>query len=106
VEIKEALYQCAPYIGFPKTLNAIAQANQVFEERGITMPVEGQSTTSEETRLEKGIAVQKSIFGSLPIDTMRANEPKNLKHIQDYLSAFYGSGIILPFRMPPGQRSG
>ena len=23
VEIKEALYQCAPYIGFPKTLNAL-----------------------------------------------------------------------------------
>ena len=23
VEIKEAIYQCAPYIGFPKTLNAI-----------------------------------------------------------------------------------
>lgn len=88
VEIKEALYQCAPYIGFPKTLNAIAQANKIFEERSISLPVEGQSTTTEETRLEKGIAVQKSIFGAEHIDTMRANAPVNQKHIQDYLSAY------------------
>ncbi|GAA3313521.1 hypothetical protein GCM10020331_003840 [Ectobacillus funiculus] len=31
VEIKEAVYQCAPYIGFPKTLNAINEVNEVFQ---------------------------------------------------------------------------
>ena len=30
IEIKEAVYQCAPYIGFPKTLNAIHEINEVF----------------------------------------------------------------------------
>ena len=30
VEIREAVYQCAPFIGFPKTLNAIAAMNEVF----------------------------------------------------------------------------
>ena len=88
VEIKETLYQCAPYIGFPKTLNAIAEANKVFEERGIPLPVERQSNTTEENRLEKGITLQKSIFGADQIDTMRANAPENHKHIQDYLSAY------------------
>lgn len=87
LEIKEALYQCAPYIGFPKTLNSIAQANEVFEECGISLPVEGQSTTTEETRFKKDTAVQKSIFGAEHIDTMRANAPEKQKHIQDYLSA-------------------
>src|SRR5258708_3405529 len=31
VEIKEAIYQCAPYLGFPKTLNAIYEVNEVFK---------------------------------------------------------------------------
>lgn len=30
VEIKETLYQCAPYIGFPRTLNAIACINEIL----------------------------------------------------------------------------
>src|SRR5207245_5828315 len=33
VEIREAVYQCAPFIGFPKTLNAIATINEVFEAK-------------------------------------------------------------------------
>ena len=35
VEIREAIYQCAPFIGFPKTLNAIAAMNEVFTQQGI-----------------------------------------------------------------------
>ena len=30
IEIREVIYQCAPFIGFPKTLNAIATIDQVF----------------------------------------------------------------------------
>ena len=33
-EIREAVYQCAPFVGFPKTLNAIAAMNETFAERG------------------------------------------------------------------------
>ena len=36
VEIREAVYQCAPFIGFPKTLNAIAAMNEVFSSREST----------------------------------------------------------------------
>jgi len=32
VEIKEAVYQCAPYIGFPKTLNSINEINEVSKQ--------------------------------------------------------------------------
>lgn len=88
VEIKEAIYQCTPYIGFPKVLGALDEVNAVFEERGISLPVEAQSTTTEETRFEKGLAAQKSVFGAEHIDSMRAGAPDELKHIQDYLSAF------------------
>ena len=33
IEIREALYHVAPYIGFPRTLNALRIANEVFSER-------------------------------------------------------------------------
>lgn len=33
IELREAVYQCAPFIGFPKTLNAIGVINEVFREK-------------------------------------------------------------------------
>lgn len=103
VEIKEALYQCAPYLGFPTTLNAIAVANEVFEARNIALPIESQKQVEEENRHEKGLAVQVEIFGDV-IANNRASAPSNQKHIQDYLSAFcFGdfytrSGLALKMR--------
>jgi 4-carboxymuconolactone decarboxylase len=87
VEIKEAIYQCAPYIGFAKTLNAINQTNDVFKEKNIALPLESQAQVDEETRLEKGLQVQISIFGDV-IRQMREMAPENQKHIQEYLTAF------------------
>lgn len=88
VEIKETLYQCAPYVGFSKVQNAIVVTNQIFEEKGVKLLLGNQSTTTENNRIAKGIEVQKSIFGSENIDNLRANAPDNLKHIQDYLSGY------------------
>ena len=87
VEIKEAVYQCAPYIGFPKTLNAINEVNEVFKAKNIALPLESQKTTDEETRFEKGLAVQVEVFGDV-IAKLRQNAPANQVHMQDYLSAF------------------
>ncbi len=87
VAIKEAIYQCVPYLGFPKTLNALQKVNEVFKAQNITLPVESQKTVSEETRYEDGLKVQKDIFGEV-IEQMHQNAPENQKHIQNYLSAF------------------
>ena len=87
VEIKEAVYQCAPYIGFPKTLNAIHEVNEVFKAKNIALPIESQKTVDEENRFEKGLATQVELFGDV-ISKMRENAPENQKHMQDYLSAF------------------
>ena len=35
LEIRESIYQLAPFIGFPRTLNAISVMNQVFEQKGL-----------------------------------------------------------------------
>ena len=88
VEIREAVYQCAPYIGFPRTERALRMVNEVFEQRGIALPLESQSTVTEETRYADGLAVQKSIFGEA-IDQMHQSSPEDQKAIiQNYLSAF------------------
>ena len=87
VQVQEAIYQCAPYIGFPKTIEALQVMNQEMAEHGIALPLPLQGRTTEQDRLEKGMAVQKQIFGKT-IDQMRAQAPAEEAHIQDYLSAF------------------
>jgi len=87
VEIKEAVYQCAPYIGFPKTLNAINEVNEVFKAKNIALPIESQKTVDEDNRFQKGLAAQVEIFGDV-IKQMQESAPSNQKHMQEYLSAF------------------
>src|ERR1035437_204572 len=86
VEIKEILYQSVPYVGIAKVLDFIHATNDILVSRGIKLPLEGQSTTTPETRFEKGLEVQKSIFGDT-IDKMYKASPANQIHIQEYLSA-------------------
>lgn len=63
-EIREVIYQCAPFIGFPKTLNAIATMDEVFAANGIALPLVSGETVTEETRYEKGLALQEPIYGT------------------------------------------
>ena len=86
VAVKEVLYQAVPYVGMAKVADFIGAANDVLEARGVGLPLEGQSTTTPADRFEKGLAVQRSIFGAGHIDAMREAAPENQKHIQQYLS--------------------
>ena len=85
-EAKEVVYQAVPYLGMAKVYDFLGASNEVFSELGIKLPLPSQSNTNRQTRLNKGLAAQKAIFGE-SIDTMRAQAPQELKHIQDYLSA-------------------
>lgn len=77
VELREAIYQCAPFIGFPKTLNAIGILNEVFSERGIRTPLESSKTISENERYKKGYEIQNPIYGD-EIKKSLENLPDNL----------------------------
>ena len=63
VEVREVIYQCAPFIGFPKVLNALDTINKVFESRGIQLPLENQATVAENQRFEKGKEKQYPLYG-------------------------------------------
>ena len=64
IELRETVYLCAPFVGFPKTLNALGVINEVFAERGIKLPLESQGKTAEEERFAAGFAIQQPLYGN------------------------------------------
>lgn len=86
VEIKEILYQSVPYVGISKVIDFIYKTNEIFAERGIKLLLEGQSETTPKTRFDKGLEIQKSVFGD-SIDKMYKDSPADELHIQKFLSA-------------------
>lgn len=86
IQVKEIVYQAVPYVGIAKAFDFIHATNEILESRGVKLPLEGQSTTTPETRFEKGLALSKAVFGKA-IDDMYAQSPENQIHIQRYLSA-------------------
>lgn len=85
-QVKEVLYQSVPYVGISKVIDFVFVTNQIFKDRNISLPLENQSTTDPNTRFEKGYAKQKEIIGDV-IESLYDNSPKDLLHIQHYLSA-------------------
>ena len=104
VEIKEIVYQAVPYVGMAKVFDFIHVTNEVLTERGIALPLPGQSTTMPENRKEKGLAVEKQIVGDKVVENLYASSPADELHIQLYLSAnCFGdhlarTGIDIPTR--------
>lgn len=87
VEVKEIVYQAVPYVGLAKVFDFLHATNDVLTERGVELPLAGQSTTTPETRNDKGMAVQKRIVGDDTVDAMYAAASDDEKHFQRYLSA-------------------
>ena len=87
VEVKEIVYQAVPYVGMAKTFDFIHATNDALAERGVNLPLEGQSTTTPATREEKGLAVQREIVGENAVDQMYAAAADDEAHFQRYLSA-------------------
>jgi 4-carboxymuconolactone decarboxylase len=87
VEVKEIVYQAVPYVGMAKVFDFIHATNDVLAERGVELPLPGQSTTTPETRMEKGLEVQKQIVGDETVEKLYESAPADQAHIQRLLSA-------------------
>ena len=104
VEVKEIVYQAVPYVGMAKVFDFIHATNDVLTERGVELPLPGQSTTTPESRIEKGLAVQKQIIGSDVVERLYASASEDQMHMQRYLSAhcfgdhYTRTGIDVPTR--------
>ena len=64
VELREAMYQLAPFIGFPRTLNAVGTVNSVFRAQGIPLPLPEEGTVDDGGRYQRGLAEQEPLYGT------------------------------------------
>lgn len=81
VMIKETVYQAVDYLGIGRMYPFLGAVNEVLEERGVQLPLEGQATTTMENRLEKGAALQLEMFGEGMRDAWKKG------HINRWLAA-------------------
>ncbi len=86
VVLRETVYHAVPYVGMARAEESLRMLNRLLAEAGVTLPLEPQSVTTPADRAEKGLALQKGIFGE-QIDRMYAASPKNQLHLQEFLSA-------------------
>lgn len=70
VQAKEIVYQAVPYAGMARVFDFLHATNDVLTDCGIELPLAGQSTTSPDTRMEQGLAVQKQIVGDQAVDAV------------------------------------
>lgn len=85
-QIREAVYQCAPYVGFPRVVEALNVIHEAFVKRGVALPLPVCGTVTPETRFDKGVDAQATIFG----DSMRqlaADGPEAMTPSQFFLAS-------------------
>ena len=92
-ELREVMYLTAPFIGFPRMLNAVATVNEVFTERGISLPLEKQGKVTEETRHETGKAIQDKLYPG-GIASVMEGVPGNMgKDVEQFLTDYFFGDI-------------
>jgi 4-carboxymuconolactone decarboxylase len=63
VMAKEIVYQAVPYLGIARVRPFLIATNEIMQEAGVGLPLEGQATTTMEDRLQRGAQAQVDIFG-------------------------------------------
>jgi 4-carboxymuconolactone decarboxylase len=86
VEVKEIVYQAVPYTGMARVFDFLHATNEVLRQRGVALPLPGQSTTTPATRREAGLTVQRRLLGGR-IEQLYAQSPRDQLHIQELLTA-------------------
>lgn len=88
VEIREAIYQGFAYVGIAQVSRAEKVFAQVLKDAGINPELTDCTTVNDADRFEKGLAVQKGIFGPA-IDQMHKNARADERYLNvDLLSGF------------------
>ena len=81
VMVKEIVYQSVDYLGIGRVLPFLQATNDCLAQQGVSLPLEGQATTTMESRLEKGAQAQGAIFGPQMLEAWKAG------HINRWLAA-------------------
>lgn len=97
LELREVVYQCAPFIGIPKTLNAINAIDEVFTARNISLPLENQCFVEDDKRYEEGLKIQQPLYG----DEIKEHYAALPDHLGDQLARFLTSYCFGDFYTRP-----
>ena len=85
VEAKEIVYQAVAYLGIGRVFPFLKVTNAVLEDMGISLPLEGQATSTMENRRELGTQAQVDIFGEGMRDFWKSG-PEESRHINYWLA--------------------
>ena len=85
VEAKEIVYQAAAYLGIGRVFPFLHALNDILTARGVKLPLDGQATTTMETRLEAGSQAQVDIFGE-GMRGFQNSGPEESRHINRWLA--------------------
>ena len=85
VEAKEIVYQAVAYLGIGRVFPFLHAANDILTARGVNLPLEGQATTTMDTRLEAGSQAQVDIFGE-GMRGFQDSGPEESRHINKWLA--------------------
>lgn len=88
-ELREVMYLTAPFIGFPKMLNAVAAVNEVLKKRGIPLPLEKQGTVTEDTRHVTGKAIQDKLYPGGIASVMEGLPDGMGKDVERFLTDYF-----------------
>ena len=92
LEIREAVYQCAPFTGFPHVMEALVVMNEVFEEKGLEIPLHSdEEMIPEEDRLSVGEERMASMTAEDLTDRFR-DLPAPYDEMLPYMLSAYGFG--------------
>lgn len=99
LELREAMYQCAPFVGFPRVLNAVERINRVLTSRGIALPLDKQGQVDEEERHAEGAKIQMPLYGDEIRQDMRSLPAGMGDAVSDFLTEvcfgdFYTRGAL------------
>lgn len=88
VQVKEAVYHCAAYVGLARVKAVLPAVNEAIVASGAKLPVESQKTVTDENRFEKGVAVQTQIFGDAITQMHKNAQPEDRAISVDDLSGW------------------
>lgn len=85
VEVKEIVYQATAYLGMGRVRPFLTATNEIFVQRGITLPLPSQTKTTMQNRREAGTQAQVDCFGEGMRDFWKSG-PEDSRHINKWLA--------------------
>ena len=85
VEAKEVVYHAGFYLGIGRMYDFLAITNLELTDRGVDLPLPGQSTTTPDTRFESGWVAQVAVIGDL-VQELHDTATPDTAHIQSWLT--------------------